>query len=89
MLPEDCFEDEVYDPVDGVCYLACEVDDSCEGADAGFQGWLEAFAANLSGFIAGEETAGQYFMVQGHPLAKLVQQDNKRTCRQVWVQSIV
>jgi hypothetical protein len=62
LLPEDCFEDEVYDPVDGVCYLACEVDDSCEAADTAFQRWLEAFAANLSGFIAGEE-APEYVLI--------------------------
>lgn len=48
MEPEDCFEDEVYDPVDQVCYLEDE-----ELAEGGFGSWLGGFLDGLVGAVYG------------------------------------
>ncbi len=61
MQPEDCFEDEFYDPVDQVCYLACEDDDSCQEVEGGFGSWLGGFLDAITGSVydLGETEEGE------------------------------
>jgi hypothetical protein len=49
MTEDDCFSDELYDPVDQVCYLACEDDNSCEEINEEFEGWLAEIAGTVFG----------------------------------------
>ncbi len=48
MLPEDCYDDEQYDEADQMCYLTCELDDTCEAAGLG--DWLRDFTEQLGAF---------------------------------------
>ena len=54
MTAEDCYDDELYDEVDQVCYLKCEVDDSCEAGDGSYEETLSF----LGDFVALLESGG-------------------------------
>ena len=51
---EDCYDDELFDEVDQVCYLQCEIDDSCEADDGSY----EEASSFLGDFIALLESGG-------------------------------
>lgn len=53
MLPEDCYDDEEYDPVDQMCYPVYECEgDECEAIDEEFYTLVEEL---LGGYLSGEE----------------------------------
>jgi hypothetical protein len=64
MQPEDCFDDEEYDAVDQVCYLACEDDDSCQEIEGGFGAWLGGFFDAIVGSVydLGASETGEPFV---------------------------
>ncbi len=64
MQPEDCFDDENYDPIDQVCYLACEDDDSCQEVEDGFGSWLGGFLDVIVGSVyeVGSTETGEPFV---------------------------
>ena len=51
---EDCYDDELFDEVDQVCYLQCEIDDSCEADDGSYEETLSF----LGDFVALLESGG-------------------------------
>lgn len=55
---DECFEDEIYDAEAGVCYLACEDDDTCEEID--FFGFLGGIFDEVSGLV--------FYSGEGDPL---------------------
>ena len=52
MEPSDCYSDEYYDEDDQMCYLSCELDDSCE-ENPGFLTWLSDLL--FAGFAGSED----------------------------------
>lgn len=63
MLPEDCFEDERYDPVAELCYPACEDDGSCAESYDDDGTWLEDFAFLLTGGFWNNDAAEQNLLI--------------------------